>query len=105
MTVICSTRHSSELFTWVPSSQRFVAEASDFTVGNYMSQVFDDACDEGFIIVSHRTGAEVLYVYDGRDEAGDETLGWKFKPFNRKTGRPVRLGEPGFGTSVYIFND
>lgn len=105
MAVICSVYHSTEKFTWVPRSKRFVAEISDFNCGHHMGRVFDDAIDEGFILVSARTGTEVLYVYHWTEEAAGETMGWLCVPYNRKTGRPVREGEPGFGTAVYFFND
>ena len=62
---------STESFTF--SDRRFVAEASDLGPDFRLGRVFDDACDEGFTLVSHRTGKDVVFAHheDKVDLDGD----------------------------------
>jgi len=62
----------------------FIAEASDFggRFNSMFSQVFSDACDEGFELVSERTGAVVKITLKKVhfDDEGDLTH-WEFVPY------------------------
>jgi hypothetical protein len=53
---------------------------------NLVKQVWNDACDEGFAIVSEKTGKEVIVtfckIYKNKD--GDVTH-WEFKPYRNNT--------------------
>lgn len=61
-----------------------VAEASDLQWAGVM-QLYDDACDAGIFIRSHKTGKVEAFYESGvdRDREGD-VAGWRFKPCNRK---------------------
>lgn len=48
-------------------------------------RVYDDACDVGFIIVSERTGSQVLFVLDKEDMNGDDVAGWNYKAFAHRS--------------------
>jgi hypothetical protein len=91
---------STRSFTWVPTSQSFVAESSELGSGA-VGRIWDDACDVGFRLQSHRTGKEVLFCLDHEEKTPDgDIAGWRFLPV------PVRGGEyQGLPLSVLIIND
>lgn len=45
---------------------------------NGMGQVYDDACDIGFTLVSGRTGKPAVFAFSGTDRVEDEVAGWRF---------------------------
>jgi hypothetical protein len=104
MSVICSLRHSTKNFTYHKDTKTLTIEISTLTQGRgpAFGQVYDDACDEGFVLVSHKTGREITFVNDGldRDPEGD-TAGWRFAPIDRKTGRRDRT----LDLKVLVIND
>lgn len=57
-----------------------VAEASSLPP---MTAVYDDACDEGYTLVSTRTGRELVIAVDGvtHDNDGDLCF-WTLRPVN-----------------------
>jgi len=61
--------------------------------------LFDDACDEGFTLVSHKTGKHVMFYYVDKvyDEEGD-VIQWKFEECEL---RPMETN----GTRVAVLND
>lgn len=85
---------STTRFTYVPAQNMLVAEMSDLPG---FGQVYDDACDEGMTLISHRTGVEIVFAVEHveRDRDGDIAY-WDL--------RPVRSKEWAAGT-VRIFND
>ncbi len=74
-----------------------VGEISTLGVGVTFERVWNDACDEGLTLVSHRTGKEVVYAID-RIEADNEgdILYWDLIP--------ARLDEQ-FLPTLRLFND
>lgn len=100
MSVIRTKSHSTQQFTYLPSSRTFSAEASDFGPSEYTGRIYDDAADESFWLVSHKTGREkpfVLWRTHSRD--GDLTH-WEFREINPRSGRTVEGG-----LRVFVFND
>jgi len=87
---------STRDFTY--TDQTFVSEASTlgFKVGwpNF-GRVYDDACDEGFTLISQRTGKECVMVIHEIVSDDDYSGGWKriilrpAKPSERKLFRVV----------------
>lgn len=74
--------------------RRFVADASELTKPLF-DRVYADACDEGFTLISHKTGQEVkCAVYETMMKDGD-IVGWRLKPIHRNG--------PQF--DILIFND
>jgi hypothetical protein len=73
---------STRQFTYGAESHSFVAEMSDL---NGFGQVYDDAADVGFTMVSSRTGREVVFVVadEQRDGEGD-ILFWTLKSTDGK---------------------
>lgn len=67
---------SSDLFCF--KNNTFIAEASDLQ-DTVLGQVYDDACDEGFTIISKKTGKPAVFAMNEikRDREGD-LVSWEF---------------------------
>jgi hypothetical protein len=93
---------STKRLTWNPKDRTFSAEISDFGHEFRFGQIYDDAYDEGLILVSDRTGNEAKYAIDGhiKDAEGDLVC-WVLIPI-----RESAVKHPGvLGTKVILFND
>lgn len=94
--------HSTKEFDWDKKTSTFTAEASElrWPIGwPTLGQVYDDACDEGFTLVSAKTGKEVPVAIEKVDEDNDFSGGWSkiaFVPANRADRDKFR---------VVVFND
>lgn len=88
---------STRRFFYQKDAGLLTAEISDFGPGFGFGQVYDDACDEGLTLVSHKTGTEVTYGVEHveRDREGD-LLYWDLRPADRKL---------DYLPTVRIFND
>lgn len=78
------TFHSRD-FGWREAGRTLVGEVSTIqrTTQRLFGQVFDDAIDQGFAIVSHRTGKTLTFVVDKIDRNSEgEIQGWWLKPLN-----------------------
>lgn len=91
---------STTKFTYIPDGRTFVTEASDLgnsgAVAGLFGRVYDDACDYGLTLVSHKTGREVVCSVVETMEREGETLGWVLKP--------VKPAEANLFT-VHVYND
>lgn len=89
----CSTRS----ITFDREANLLVSEISTLGVGVTFERVWDDACDEGLTLISHRTNREVVYAVDRieADREGD-ILYWDLIP--------ARLDEQ-FLPTLRLFND
>ena len=85
--------HRGNMFTW--NGDAGVVDASDLgPFGHrWYDRVYDDACDLGFVVVSHRTGARVLFIFD--DSFALEHNTWRFNGRTRD-GREL---------TITVFND
>lgn len=83
MAIICARYHSTRNWSYHAQTRCFTAEASDFGPAGavFDARVYDDACDVGFILVSHKTGDSILFVQDGTDMNGDDVAGWRYKAY------------------------
>lgn len=106
MAIICNTIHELDAFTYNAGSKCFTVEASDFNGRFIASQVYDDACDEGFVIHSPSTGREILFVGDGvdRDSEGD-IAGWRFKATKERQRNGLFWFNTAFDFTALIIND
>lgn len=88
--------HDGMKFTW--DCGQGATFASDLGLRPHMSRVWDDACDEGFWMVSHRSGERRLFVLTKAEcNADNEVVAWHFQALKSDcNGRPIR---------VVIFND
>ena len=88
---------SSGLFMWHSEDASFSTEASELPWAFELGRVYDDSCDEGFTMISDRTGKEVVFCMEEtiKDCEGN-ILAWEFKSVS-----------PGFKDKfkATIFND
>lgn len=71
-TPICSTN-----FTF--SKNTFIAEASRLGKSFVTGRVYDDACDEGFTIISERTGNPTVFALHNVEMNEGDIMAWEFK--------------------------
>lgn len=72
--------HSTRDFAWNPLTKTFVAEASELRWKPGwppLHRVYDDACDEGFTLVSHMTGQKMAVALEKIDKSEDYAGGWR----------------------------
>jgi len=99
-----SPYYSTDQFIWNKDTRTFSAEASDlhWPVGSLsgLGRVYDDACDVGFTLVSHKTGREIVMVHNDTDSDPDYSGGWRVVEFI-----PANLSERKLFAKVVVFND
>lgn len=80
----------------------FTADVSDFNGFNPLSQIWNDLPNLGFVMVSEKTGAEVVFglIEEVRDAENDITR-WVFEP----TFGDVSKNEKLRNVTVTIYND
>lgn len=105
MAVICWKRLSTKDFHYDSDSKCFTAEISSLSNGRtraVFDAVYDDACDEGFVLVLHKTGDEITFVIDEIDRGSeDDIAGWNLIPINRRSG----LRDYTKDFTVFVIND
>ena len=91
---------SSKQFTYTKSEKTFSIEASDANGFPFKSRLYDDAADEGFVLVSHKTGRSQPFYFDRviYSDSGEDIAGFEFLP-----AYPVSEGAKG--TKVIVWND
>lgn len=87
--------YNTNQFTYSKDSKTFVAEISDFAGKFSLRQIYDDACDEGFTLVSMKTGKECRYSMSQTVENEGGIQFWEFKAIDKV----------GAGTKVRVYND
>lgn len=93
--------HSTKLFTFEKNSNSFIAEESDFGKSKYFGKIYDDACDEGFWLTSHKTGAEKAFALHRTHRNNDgELTHYEYREIDQRTGR-IKAD----ALKVIIFND
>lgn len=80
-TTIIGDRISTEKFSWDASRRTFCAEASDLRGFRHMGQVWNDAADAGFVMVSAATGREVVFTFSRTDTNDGDIAGWWFTSY------------------------
>jgi len=69
---------SSSRFTF--KGNTFSAEASDFGRSFKLDRVYNDACDEGFSIVSAKTGKVAVFaLYNHEEDSEGDLISWIFR--------------------------
>ena len=78
---ITGTRISTNQFWYDKESKLFSQEASTLRNYNFLSRLYNDACDTGFVLVSHKTGKEVpFYLADEVKNRDGDVEHWEFAP-------------------------
>lgn len=96
---------STRLFSYNKESKVFSTEMSTLDQGGrkqVFCQVYNDAADEGFTLVSHQTGYAIKFVLNHveRDNEGD-ILFWDMVA----DARDIRRKPECNGVTIRIFND
>lgn len=73
---------STRSLTFDRENNLLVGEISTLGVGVTFDRVFDDACDEGLTLISHRTQREVVYYVDHVEARDGDLLYWDLVPAN-----------------------
>lgn len=79
-TKVIATCVAAKLFSHHKGLRIFIAEASELPQDfDPLSQVWNDACDSGFVMIGQRTGKGMLFTFKGEDKNIEgETIGWNF---------------------------
>lgn len=83
---------STKQFSYDKASKTFTTCISDLGKNFDTIQIYPDACDEGFIMVSDKTGREEKFAKnsDITNREG-EVMGWTFIGLNKKLGLKVNI--------------
>lgn len=89
-----------------PAQGKLVVEASDLGLrpGHQWERLYDDACDVGIALLSHRTGTVVRwYLQEGETvtDAEGEVVCWKLRPCSES----LRLNPDVAHYTLHILND
>ena len=97
-------RHLATKFGYNKAKNMYVADASELTEGGkrpLFGRVYDDACDEGFAMISE-TGREAKFAVDNEvRHADNDVTHWVLVP----TADTIRKLPMLRGATVTIFND
>lgn len=92
---------SSRQFSYDKTQKSFVAEISSLG-SNPFIQIYPDACDEGIVMESEKTGRSARFaVEDTLRSSEGEILYWKLVPTAETLRKNPRLA----GHEITIFND
>lgn len=87
--------HCGSIFSW--SKTYGHTNVSDIR-GKIDAQIWFNSCDEGFIVKSHRTGINVLFVLEDVNHDGDnDIISWVYTP--------AFSGDAPEGIKIIIYND
>lgn len=81
-----------------------VAEASDLGLrpGHQWEQLYDDACDVGIVLRSHRTGMlSRWYLHETKRDADGDVICWIFHPCSESINKHLALAS----YTLRILND
>ena len=101
MAILNLNRIPSSKFYWNKNNKTFSQECSSLKGFNVLSRIYDDACDEGFILVGEKTGKEVIFYLEKTEYHDGELCSWNFKVVKNKASRELNMLE----TKLVIFND
>ncbi len=87
------TPYSLSKFSYDKETGVLATEASTLQLTRF-EQIYDDACDVGISIISHKTGNVETFYLNDTHYVGDDLAHWTLKPVNSKK-----------NLSVIIFND
>lgn len=98
------TTLNTQQFDWDKQTRVLSTEMSTLDMGGtreVFCQIFNDSCDSGFTLCSHKTGRCVrMYVEHTQKDAYHDVQWWTLKPY----APDLRRGQiPNF--SITIFND
>ena len=91
--------YSTEQFTYHKDDRMLTTFASDLSVGRLMGHLYDDACDYGFWLRSHKTGKIVACLYKETSvDPENDIRCWELETWDQH-------GGDASGIKVLIWND
>lgn len=104
--IICTARHNARLFDGWPAEPSVEISTLKAAGGlRFISQVYDDAADQGFILVNGDTKGEAVWILAEELTAGRgsdrEVCGWLFRAAPETSRRVPALR----GVTLTVFND
>jgi hypothetical protein len=102
MAIICTKTWSTRDFNYTAKDRTLSIEASTLRAGfpgrRTFGPVYDDACDMGFVLESHKTGRKMTFVINKVDKDRDgDIAGWWL------TAAAVK--DRALGIKVLVIND
>jgi hypothetical protein len=95
---------SSDIFFFHKDTNTFSVDMSQLDEGGtspVWEAAYNDACDEGFKMVSSKTGQSVMYVVEQIDKNADQEIqGWHLIP----TAESIRRVPACKGTKILVVN-
>lgn len=91
------------MFYYQAATRNFSCEMSTLQANgiDVLAQLYHDAADQGFILESGRTGAQVAWVLTGTiTDREEEITGWTFAPVESSVTREAKLT----GTTMIVWN-
>lgn len=108
--LVCIYRYSRDLFTRDADGEnknRWSTWASDLGPlrnGPRWGRVWNDACDEGFIMLSPETGREVIFTLaETHHDQDSDVTDWIFKPYTHRMPADVKVHVERM--NVIVWND
>jgi hypothetical protein len=97
---------STAMFNYHSADKMFTAEMSTLQCGSKNIKVFerlyDDACDIGIFLTSHKTGKDVKFYVDKEIRSTEgELTDWVLKPCDEEIRKHPALKD----VTIHIFND
>ncbi|WP_407303456.1 hypothetical protein [Acinetobacter sp.] len=103
MSNVIGSKISSARFTYTKRTNSFVTDMSEISHSGAdpLGQLYDDAADQGFVMISHKTHEAVEFYLDHTErEADGDIRYWLFKP----TAAAVRKNPKLADAKVMIVN-
>jgi len=100
--MIIANKISSNNFCFLAKHKTFTVDLSELPrTFNPTTPVYDDACDAGFVMISAKTGKEIIFILDNVVRNEDNEL-----MFYEFTADPsINRGKISETFSVQMFND
>ena len=99
---VIASKISSKYFDYTSKDRLFCCEASGLPKSfNFLSEIYNDACDAGFIMVGEKTGIEVIFYLTETDIYHEKIVGWNYKPEEMAIRKYPEMKD----VSVLIIND
>lgn len=76
---VIGSKIGSKLFDYDPTTKQFAAELQHQGL-DHTGRLYADAADQGFVMVSDKTGAAVEFTLHDVQRRGGEVVYWEFKP-------------------------
>lgn len=98
---------SSAHFEWKDGSgmqEMSMLEHLNLTHITNPNRIYPDACDEGFIVKSEKTGRKLIFSLDNIHVVDDEVISWHYSAWAEMTDRNRSKALDG-SISILIIND